>query len=673
MTDSLSDLTKKIQKLDALNLSFDYVKLNVASPEQAKKWAERQVPGGEFVGELLNSDTLNYRNLSPEAGGLFCQKIFGPVNSWKCACGKYRGTLVDKICEDCKVELIESRVRRYRMGYINLTYPVSHPWYTKGTTNYLTLLLTRDPEKKEDFIKKKHIDEILYFAYQDENIPESNPLYKYSIIHENLQFSPYETLYSLQEKLRRKLRRGTELLIKAFNDIDLEFEVSYSRAVIRFEGRQSSTLRIRRLRILENFLASNTKLSSIIISILAVLPPNLRPLVEIADSRLVSADANEFYRLIVMRSIRLNDAYEVAMPDFITSHSKTLLQEGVDQLIDNAKLPQGKILCLNDRPLKSLTETLEGKEGRFRQNLLGKRVDYSARSVIVVGPGLRLNQCGLPYDIVSRLFEIHLINILLKTKVKGSYPNYKLARFVVKKRKRFIWTLLEKLLENNCILLNRAPTLHKFGIQAFNPVLILGQAIQLHPLVCTGFNADFDGDQMAVHLPLYEASQFESQTLMSPSNNILSPANGDVILKPTQDMVIGSYYLSMMIKKKAKDIFQYFASEEEAVNAFYTKKLELHENIFVRYKLNNQLKIEMNEANLFQDLQSLNTQKINQSRIFYCKKNYDKIYILTNLGIIVGHLLQKDFYVLKELYLETTLGRLIFTNNIKKVFAKIDI
>lgn len=673
MTDSLSDLTLQIQKLDALNLSFDYTKLNILSAKKIKKWCQRHVHGGELIGELKNSDTLNYRYLSPENGGLFCQKIFGPINSWKCACGKYRGTLIDKICENCGVELIESRVRRYRMGYINLTYPASHPWYSKGNTNYLALLLTRYPEEEGEFIKKRHIDQILYFSYQEDNIPENNPLYQYSIIEENLFFSPHDTFSSLQDKLINRFRRGTELLIKAFNDIDLEFEVSYSRTVIRFEAKQASSLRIRRLRILENFLATNTKLSSIILNVLAVLPPNLRPLVEIADSRLVSADANEFYRLIIMRTMRLRDAFAVKMPDFITSHSKTLIQEAVDQLMDNAKLPQGKILSLNDRPLKSLTETLEGKEGRFRQNLLGKRVDYSARSVIVVGPGLRLNQCGLPYDIASRLFEVHLINALLKTKVKGSYPNFKLARFIVKKRKLFIWILLEKLLEKNCVLLNRAPTLHKFGIQAFQPVLILGKAIQLHPLVCTGFNADFDGDQMAVHLPLYEASQFESQILMSPSSNILSPANGDVILKPTQDMVIGSYYLSMMIKKNPKDILQYFGSEDEAINAFYTKKLELHENIFVRYPLNKYLKIETNEAYLFQDLQSLNTEKIKASRIFYCKKNSNKIYLLTNLGIMVGYLLQKDFYMLKEVYVETTLGRLIFTNNIKKVFSKIDL
>jgi DNA-directed RNA polymerase subunit beta' len=670
MDESTLTLEEKIQKLDALNLSFDYLKLNVASPEQIKKWAERKLPNGGIVGEVSRPDTLNYRSLLPEDSGLFCQKIFGPIKDWKCSCGKYNGVLPDKICESCNVELIESRVRRYRMGYINLTCPVGHFWYVKGNPNYIILLL-----KSLTFgnITKGDIEEILYFHNESRSISPENSLYRYSLIKEPNPFLGPE-LNEFLAPHKKKHRQGAEIIINALNYIDLDTEVHYLRAKTRLDGKKAASQNIRILRIIENFFATKSKLSSIILTLLPVLPPNLRPLVEIGDSKLVSADSNELYRMILIRNLRSYDAiFKEKMPDIISYQGKKLLQEAVDCLIDNGRLPQNKMLCLNDRPLKSLTEALEGKPGRFRQTLLGKRVDYSARSVIVVGPNLRLNQCGLPYDIAVKIFEVHLLNFLLKTKIEPPSNNIKFANLIIKRRKLFIWNLLQKLMNKNAILLNRAPTLHKFGIQAFNPVLILGQAIQLHPLVCTGFNADFDGDQMAVHLPLYEASQLESQSLMRPSNNILSPANGEVILKPTQDMVIGSYYLSLMVKGKNKNLKKYYSSKDEALKAFYSKNLNLHDTIFVKYSLENKLKIVNKKISLFQELESLNTQNIKCLKIFQSRKNLNKIYLLTNLGIIVAYLLNKDDYILKEIYVETTVGRILFTENIEKVFKALNL
>ncbi len=666
MKNSTLELEQKLKKLDNLNLSFDYIKLNVASAEQIRKWAERRLPEGGLVGEVSRPDTLNYRSLLPEDSGLFCQKIFGPIKDWKCSCGKYSGVMIDKICDSCNVELIESRVRRYRMGYINLTYPVAHFWYVKGIPNYLTLIL----KSINMDIKRGDIEEILYFHNENRSVSRRHPLFKYSVIKEDRNYEINSLLYLK----RKKYRQGAEILVEALNSIDLQEEVTYLRGKIKSQALKSPIQNLRRLRILENFLATKGKLSSIVLNLLPVLPPNLRPLVEINDSKLVSADSNELYRMILIRNTRVYDAIvKEKMPDIIAYQGKKLLQEAVDCLIDNGRLPQAKMLYLNDRPLKSLTESLEGKHGRFRQTLLGKRVDYSARSVIVVGPGLRLNQCGLPYDIAVKIFEVHLLNFLLKTKIEPPSNNIKLANLIIKRKRLFIWRLLEKLTEKNWVLLNRAPTLHKFGIQAFNPVLILGQAIQLHPLVCTGFNADFDGDQMAVHLPLYEASQLESNMLMRPSNNILSPANGEVILKPTQDMVIGSYYLSMMIKHEAIEMKKIFGSEEDALKAFYSKSLNLHDFIFVKYDLKNRIKIENNQIELFQEFESLNMQKLSILKVFYNDKKLGKLYILTNIGIIVCSLINKNKYILNDLYVETTVGRLIFTNNIKNVFKNLNL
>ena len=404
-----------------------------------------------------------------------------------------------------------------------------------------------------------------------------------------------------------------------------------------------------------------------ILTTLPVLPPNLRPLLELESGRLVAADVNEIYRLIITRNQRLFDfIYNYVAPDLITVHSRKLLQEGVDSLIDNARLPKDKTFCLNNKALKSLTEILEGKQGRFRQSLLGKRVDYSGRSVIIVGPNLRLNQCGLPYEMAVELFQPFLINELLKTKIKAPSHNTKLAHIIIKKNKPFVWNLLTNLTKKYSILLNRAPTLHRFGIQAFDPVLILGQAIHLHPLVCTGFNADFDGDQMAVHLPLYECSQLETKTIMRPSYNVLAPSNGDVILKPTQDMVIGCYYLTLMIAKNNFIVKKWFSNENEALSAFYQKKLTLHTPILVRYALSKfKIKNENGKLQFFDTLTNLtsNNKEIILYKIFQIHKKVKKYYMLTNIGILIAHLINDNNYEITDLFLETTPGRLIFSFN----------
>jgi DNA-directed RNA polymerase subunit beta' len=350
---------------------------------------------------------------------------------------------------------------------------------------------------------------------------------------------------------------------------------------------------------------------------------------------------------------------------------RKLLQECVDSLIDNARVPNERKITLNNKALKSLSEILEGKQGRFRQSLLGKRVDYSARSVIVVGPSLRLNQCGLPYQIGIELFQPFLIHELLKTKIKAPSYNTKLASIIIKKNKPFVWTLLTELTKKYSILLNRAPTLHRFGIQAFDPVLILGQAIHLHPLVCTGFNADFDGDQMAVHLPLYEASQLEIRTMMRPSYNVLSPASGEVILKPTQDMVIGCYYLTLMITKNQQIVQKWFPNEKEALMAFYQKRINIHTPILVRYKIfnfafeieNTKLKLQASPENLlFKDI------NIVIHKIYYTKTVPRKAYLITSIGILIAHsgAVQNQKWYLTDLFLETSPGRLIFSMNFKK-------
>jgi DNA-directed RNA polymerase subunit beta' len=684
----IDDLENSLKQLENLHASFDYLRVTIASPERIRSWAERVLPSGQKLGEVLRPETINFRSHQPEVYGLFCEIIFGPIKNWKCKCGKYNGFILDKICDECNVEIIEARVRRYRMGYINLTCPIVHLWYSKAVPNYLGVLL----KSIEPTLKAINIDEIIYFTEGERIIHPENPLYSFFYLkkgekeNELIKFyqtkaATEKTFYyspdkenSLKNKKPQK-RRGAEIIQAALESINISDAIQQARNLIDITSFLNLTNTynppdksiIRRIRILESFLATKTNPSWMILTVLPVLPPNLRPLVELENGRLVASDLNEIYRLIITRNQRLFDfLYNFIAPDLITVHGRKLLQESIDSLIDNARLPKDRIFFVNNKELKSLTEILEGKQGRFRQSLLGKRVDYSGRSVIVVGPNLRLNQCGLPYDMATELFQPFLINELLKTKIKAPSHNTKLATVIIKKRKPFIWTLLIKLTKKYSILLNRAPTLHRFGIQAFDPVIVLGQAIHLHPLVCTGFNADFDGDQMAVHLPLYEASQLEARTMMRPSYNVLSPSNGEVILKPTQDMVIGCYYLTLMIKNNSFNLKKWFSNPKEALGAFYQKKIMIHTPILVRYSLL-QFKVKTENGKL-KFIDKLNSLKITEKEIFITKtfkigNSYSKYYLLTNIGIFIARYLNSNLYQLTDFFLETTPGRLIFSIN----------
>lgn len=688
LNQKLFEIEKILKKLENLHSSFDYLKITLASPEKIKSWAERILPNGESLGEVIRYETINFRTRQPESYGLFCEKIFGPLKNWTCQCGQYNGFVLDKICEECGVEITEARVRRYRMGFIDLSCPIAHLWYVKGIPSYLTTILSII----EPTIKSSDIEDIIYYRKEQCSLFQAFILNVEESFNKNELKNFLNTRKSYFPKNFAQKRNGAELLKAVLESIDLKQEIDQLRSLLEFENFQTyenlpnledSKPFLRKIRILESFLASQTNLSWMIFIILPVLPPSLRPLLELENGRLVSADINEIYRLILTRNQRLFDFRSSFVPNLITMQGKKLLQECVDSLIDNARVTKQKQMTLNNKALKSLTEILEGKQGRFRQTLLGKRVDYSGRSVIVVGPTLRLNQCGLPYQIGVELFKPFLIHELLQIKTKIPSYNTKLANIILKKNKPFVWTLLTKLTKKYSIILNRAPTLHRFGIQAFDPVIVLGQAIHLHPLVCTGFNADFDGDQMAIHLPLYEASQLEARTMMRPSFNVLSPANGEVILKPTQDMVIGCYYLTAMIAKNKQIIQKWFSNEQDALKAFYQKKLNIHSSILVRYKIfnllfeieNKKLKLENQQKDIL-----FNDKNIEVHEIYTIQRLVPKFYILTNIGIFIATQIANEFsfsldskkkkiYCLTDFFLETSPGRLIFSMNFKKAIA----
>ena len=677
------ELERTLLKLDNLHASFDYLKISLASPRRIKSWAQRTLlDTGEVLGEVLRPETINFRTHKPEVFGLFCERTFGPIKSWKCACGKYQGFAIDKVCEDCRVEITEARVRRYRMGYIELTCPVAHSWYFKGMPNYLLTILRIFDEE----MKQSDIENVIYYQeYKGEDFfepflwikPKNNSSFEKEKLFLN-ELDPF-IKWSLSTKPKRRRRRGSEILKAALESLNLEDEIKNARTMIgsrvyvelNKKVEPDKTL-IRRIRILESFLSTKTNPSWMILTNLPILPPNLRPLVELESGRLVAADVNELYRLLLTRNQRLYDfLYKYVAPEMVRIQGRRLLQEGLDCLIDNSRVPKNKTCSLNNKALKSLTEILEGKQGRFRQSLLGKRVDYSGRSVIIVGPHLRLNQCGLPYEMAAELFQPFLIHELLKTKIKAPSHNTRLAHIIIKKNKPFIWVLLQRLTRKHCILLNRAPTLHRFGIQAFDPVIILGQAIHLHPLVCTGFNADFDGDQMAVHLPLYDSSQLEARTMMRPSYNVLSPSNGEVILKPTQDMVIGCYYLTFMIHQNKSILKKWFSNEEDALKAFYQKKITIHTPILIRYSiLNFKIKMEKNTLKFINKYSFLTEKEIFLYQFFQVGSQKEKYYLITSIGILIVHKKQKNEYELTDLFLETSPGRLIFSMNLKSIMKK---
>ena len=730
---------------------FDYIKIKLASPVRILQWSHRRLPNGQFIGEVQKSETINYRTFKPEMDGLFCERIFGPSKSLECACGKYKRVRYDGlICERCGVELTESRVRRHRMGHINLIYPVTHVWYTNSRPNYMALLLEVEQCEKridtgllyylpdiftlinsslefdtnpqihrllEEIIKNKGL---ITWLSNDPIFKENTQKLKRNILYSKINRNQYSReqlvtdstlqLNKVKKNLKRLLgifkkdnfsklvlsqifqqeyqkkfaiksgkvnlrdnrikriklaslsyfiaedeisfyglhwdlqqyRRSRELgftgyplkpypkpnpqnrrrntpkyllrttpnyligavLIKTeLEKLNINIEISKTRRFIticskvlhkekpvydcskwfrKWEYQRIYKLRdqsIKRIRILENLQATGSNPSWMVITILPVIPPALRPMIQLEGGRFATSDLNELYRRIITRNNRLLRLLEIDAPQLIIRNEKRMLQEAVDTLIDNGK--RGKIaLSANNRPLKSLSDIIKGKHGRFRQNLLGKRVDYSGRSVIVVGPNLKLNQCGLPYEMALELFQPFIIRELIN---QGLASNMKVAKNLIQQNESAIDPVLEKVLSCHPIFLNRAPTLHRLGIQAFEPILVQGRAIKLHPLVCSAFNADFDGDQMAVHIPLSFESQAECYMLMLAPYNFLSPSNGEPIIMPSQDMVLGCYYLTVNNIKGLLGSNHYFTNLEDVILAYQQDQIELHSTVWVRY------------------------------------------------------------------------------------------
>ena len=550
--------------------TFDYVKINLASPEKIRSWGERTLPNGQIVGEVTKPETINYRTLKPEMNGLFCERIFGPANDWECHCGKYRRVRHKGIvCERCGVEYTDSKVRRHRMGFIVLASPVTHVWYVKGRPSKIALILD---------LSLKELEQIIYFNSYVVTDSGSNANLKYKqIISESdwiaLDYDSEMTNTNVQIAI------GAEGVKKLLTSINLQNEAHLLRDSLPLA--KSIFFRdklIKRLRTIEQFLASKIEPSWMVLNNLPVLPPDLRPMVQLDGGRFATSDLNDLYRRVINRNNRLTRLKEIIAPELIIRNEKRMLQEAVDALIDNGKRGRA-VVGLNNRPLKSLSDIIEGKQGRFRQNLLGKRVDYSGRSVIIVGPELKLNQCGLPREMAIELFQPFVIHRLI---YDGHVNNIKTARNIIKKDEPLAWEILSNIMKGHPILLNRAPTLHRLGIQSFEPILVEGRAIKLHPLVCPAFNADFDGDQMAVHIPLSLEAQTEARLLMLAPNNFLSPATGEAILTPSQDMVLGCFYLTVDNPSQYLETNHYFASFEDASLAYENSAIDLHTFVWVR-------------------------------------------------------------------------------------------
>lgn len=684
---------------------FDYIKIKLASPFRILQWANRRLPNGQFVGEVQKSETINYRTFKPEMDGLFCERIFGPSKSLECACGKYKRVRYEGlICERCGVELTESRVRRHRMGYINLIYPVTHVWYINSRPNFMALLLeVEECEKKLDTtytahseqckkceglklttstivdlwderIKRIKLASLAYFIAEDEisfyGLHWDLQQYRRSreLGYSGYPLKPYPKPQNRRYNTPKYLLRatpnfliGAPLIKRELEKLNLKSEIFRMRCFIlvctkvlnrekpiydesrwfrKWEQQRIYKIReqtIKRIRILENLVGTGSSPAWMILTILPVIPPALRPMIQLEGGRFATSDLNELYRRIITRNNRLLRLLEIDAPQLIIRNEKRLLQEAVDTLIDNGK--RGKIaLSANNRPLKSLSDIIKGKHGRFRQNLLGKRVDYSGRSVIVVGPSLKLNQCGLPYEMAIELFQPFIIRELIN---QGLASNMKIAKNLIQQNESIIDPVLEKVLKSHPIFLNRAPTLHRLGIQAFEPILVQGRAIKLHPLVCSAFNADFDGDQMAVHIPLSMEAQAECYMLMLAPYNFLSPANGEPIIMPSQDMVLGCYYLTVNNIKGLLGSSHYFANLNDVILAYNQNKLEIHSTIWVRINEENSVssslikKIELNDETIIEYYEDRQIRKMKNGEIIVQ-------YLQTTTGrAILNYIIQK--------------------------------
>lgn len=552
---------------------FDYVKIGLASPERIRDWGERTLPNGTVVGEVTKPETINYRTLKPEMDGLFCERIFGPAKDWECHCGKYKRVRHRGIvCERCGVEVTESRVRRHRMGYIKLAAPVAHVWYLKGIPSYIAILMD---------MPLRDVEQIVYFnAYVVLDPGNAENLTYKQLLSEDQWMEVEDQLYDEDSQLAGiEVGIGAEALKRLLEDLQLEDTAEQLRETIATSKGQKRAKLIKRLRVIDNFIATGSKPDWMVLDVIPVIPPDLRPMVQLDGGRFATSDLNDLYRRVINRNNRLARLQEILAPEIIVRNEKRMLQEAVDALIDNGR--RGRtVVGANNRPLKSLSDIIEGKQGRFRQNLLGKRVDYSGRSVIVVGPNLKIHQCGLPREMAIELFQPFVIHRLIR---QGLVNNIKAAKKLIQRNDPSVWEVLEDVIESHPVMLNRAPTLHRLGIQAFEPIMVEGRAIQLHPLVCPAFNADFDGDQMAVHVPLSLEAQSEARLLMLASNNILSPATGRPIITPSQDMVLGCYYLTADDPSRQAGAGRYFANMEDAITAYEQGTVDLHAKVWLRF------------------------------------------------------------------------------------------
>ena len=537
---------------------FDHISIALASPDMIRSWS---------FGEVKKPETINYRTFKPERDGLFCAKIFGPIKDYECLCGKYkrlkhRGV----VCEKCGVEVTLSRVRRERMGHIELASPVAHIWFLRSLPSRIGLMLD---------MTLRDLERVLYFEAYVVIDPGMTQLEKGQLLSEEAYYDSIEEYGDEFEA-----RMGADAIQELLRGINLDIEVPRIRDELLKTTSEARHKKLsKRLKLMEAFLSSGNKPEWMILTVLPVLPPDLRPLVPLDGGRFATSDLNDLYRRVINRNNRLKRLLDLNAPDIIVRNEKRMLQESVDALLDNGRRGRA-ITGSNKRPLKSLADMIKGKQGRFRQNLLGKRVDYSGRSVIVVGPTLRLHQCGLPKKMALELFKPFIYSRL---QMLGSASTIKAAKKMVEREEPEVWDVLEEVIREHPVMLNRAPTLHRLGIQAFEPVLIEGKAIQLHPLVCTAYNADFDGDQMAVHVPLSLESQLEARSLMMSTNNVLSPANGEPVIVPTQDVVLGLYYLTRT-RVNAPGEGMAFADVEEVHRAYENGAVDLHAKIRARIK-----------------------------------------------------------------------------------------
>ena len=537
--------------------NFDSMKIGIASPEKIREWS---------YGEVTKPETINYRTQKPERDGLFCERIFGPRKNWECHCGKYkRVRYKGVVCDKCGVEVTHSKVRRERMGHIELATPVSHIWFFRGVPSRIGSILDITP---------KQLEQVLYYVNYIVLDPKDT-IFQYKQVITDKEYRDSIDEYGYDKAPR--VGMGAEAIKELLKAIDLKKDDEELKEIVKTSKGQKRLKAIKRLEIVEAFLKSENKPEWMVLDVIPVLPPDLRPMVQLDGGRFATSDLNDLYRRVINRNNRLKKLVELGAPDVIIRNEKRMLQEAVDALIENGK--RGKaVQGPKQRDLKSLTAMLRGKQGRFRQNLLGKRVDYSGRSVIVVGPELKIYQCGVPKEMALELFKPFIMKKLVE---QNQTYNIKTAKRIIEREKPIVWDVLDEVIKDHPVLLNRAPTLHRLGVQAFEPVLVEGRAIKLHPLVCVGFNADFDGDQMPIHVPLSLEARTEARMIMLASNNVLKPADGKPVMTPAQDIVLGCYYLTID-KPGAKNEGSAYTCEEEAIMAYQTKNIELQSKIYVR-------------------------------------------------------------------------------------------